>query len=151
MHDARNLHFDFRLEVDGVLKSWVLPKGPSMIPSQKRLAVLVEDHDLSYGNFEGVIEEGYGKGKVLLWDRGTFRNTRLNAAGKEISLKTSFHDGHINIWIGGKKLKGGFSLIRFREENWLLVKQRDQYAQDSGDIVKKEPRSVKSGLLLREL
>ena len=151
MHEARKLHFDLRLEIGGVLKSWVLPKGPSMIPSEKRLAVLTEDHDLSYAFFEGVIEKGYGKGTVLLWDRGTFRNIRKNAADKEISLKTSFRDGHINIWINGKKLKGGFSLIRFREDNWLLVKQRDDHAKERGDIVKKEPHSVKSGLTLSEL
>lgn len=146
MHDATKLHFDLRLEIGGVLKSWVLPKGPSLIPSERRLAILTEDHALSYAFFEGVIEEGYGKGCVLLWDCGTFRNQRKNAAGKEVSLKTSFRDGHINISINGKKLKGGFALIRFREDNWLFIKQKDDYAETAGEIIKKLPRSVKSDL-----
>lgn len=122
-----------------------------MSPKDKRLAILTEDHQLGYGNFEGVIPEGYGMGTVMLWDSGSFRNMRKNAAGKEISLQTSFVDGHIDIWINGKKLKGGFSLIRFRPQNWLLVKQRDEYADDSYDILTLAPRSVKSKKTLAEL
>ena len=151
MHAARTLHFDFRLEIGGVLKSWVLPKGPSLSPKERRLAIQVEDHALAYGSFEGRIEEGYGKGKVLLWDRGTFQNIRKNAARKPISLETSLKDGHISIWIKGKKLQGGFSLIRTADKNWLFVKQRDDFADDQIDIVKKAPCSVKSNKLLKEL
>ncbi len=145
MHDASRLHYDFRLQIGAVLKSWVLPKGPSISPKERRLAILTEDHALEYGNFEGKIREGYGKGTVLLWDQGTFRNLR------EISLEKSFEQGQIEVWITGNKLRGGYALVHMREENWLLVKMRDAYADDELDIVKSAPRSVKSKKTLAEL
>ncbi|MBN1620992.1 MAG: hypothetical protein JW871_00185 [Endomicrobiales bacterium] len=115
-HHARNLHFDFRLEIKGVLKSWAVPKGPSMNPSEKRLAILVEDHPLDYASFEGIIPEGsYGAGRVLVWDKGEFEI-------KEGSLK----DKKMIIELKGKKLKGFFSLfaLKGQKKNWLLVKRK---------------------------
>jgi len=121
-HHATRLHWDFRLEMEGVLKSWAVPKGPSMDPSQKRLAVMVEDHTIEYGSYEGVIPEGeYGAGPVLIWDRGNFE---LKAG----SLKA----GTLEFILKGKKLKGGFALVKTkwkgRADNWLLIKEKDDYA-----------------------
>ena len=152
LHDARHLHCDFRLQVGRVLKSWVLPKGPSLAPREKRLAVLTEDHSLNYANFEGVIPEGhYGAGKVLLWDKGTFKNIKHDDDGKLISMERCFEEGRIEVLIDGKKLRGGYALIRFRDENWLLIKKRDECADDVGNIVTLAPRSVKSKKTLAEI
>ncbi len=115
-HAATHLHYDFRLEMNGVLKSWAIPKGPSMNPEEKRLAVQVEDHPFDYKDFEGVIPEGYGAGTVRIWDRGTYT---LDSKRKN-SLRITLH---------GKKLKGGFALVRFRDKNWLLIKSKDEYAK----------------------
>ncbi len=145
-HAARSMHYDFRLEIDGVMKSWAIPKGPSLNPAHKRLAVLTDDHPLSYKNFEGHIPEGeYGAGAVIVWDRGKYKNL------KDYSLKTAFRKGHIEIFLRGKKLKGGFALVRFREKNWLLVKMKDDYADKRKNIIKSEPHSVKSGKTIREI
>lgn len=144
-HAATKLHYDFRIQIGDALKSWVLPKGPSLSPKERRLAILTFDHDLSYRNFEGVIEEGYGAGEVLLWDRGTYRNL------KEASIDTCFKQGRIEIGITGKKLKGGFALIRTHGKNWLLIKMRDRYADDDSNITKSAPHSVKSGKLITEI
>lgn len=127
-HDASRLHFDFRLEVDGVLKSWAVPKGPSMNPKDKRLAVMVEDHPLDYANFEGVIPEGeYGAGTVEIWDKGTFEIAKGHPSADE-SLK----DGRLEFVLHGKKLKGIFALVRTKmdgkDDNWLLIKKNDEYA-----------------------
>jgi bifunctional non-homologous end joining protein LigD len=122
-HHAKRLHFDLRLEMDGVLKSWAVPKGPSMNPKDKRLAVMVEDHSLEYGNFEGVIPEGmYGAGTVLIRDKGKYEI-------KEGSLK----EGRLSIIFYGKKLKGAFALVRPRrmtgkDKEWLLIKKADEFA-----------------------
>ncbi|PIZ56937.1 DNA ligase [bacterium (Candidatus Torokbacteria) CG_4_10_14_0_2_um_filter_35_8] len=122
-HKARNLHYDFRLEIGGVLKSWAVPKGPSLDPKVKRLAILVEDHPLEYADFEGKIPEGeYGAGSVIIWDKGTYKNVR-EEDGKKISMEKSFKDGYIEIELKGKKLKGSFSLIRTKI-GWLLVKHK---------------------------
>jgi bifunctional non-homologous end joining protein LigD len=120
-HDASHLHHDFRLEMEGVLRSWAIPKGPSMDPSDKRLAVLVEDHPLEYADFEGTIPEGeYGAGRVAIWDRGAY------------SLLEKKED-KIVFFLEGKKLRGNFTLIQLRRSRkgneWLLIKQKDGYAQ----------------------
>ena len=125
-HHATRLHYDFRLEIAGVLKSWAIPKGPSMNPSEKRLAVMVEDHLLEYGDFEGIIPEGlYGAGSVLIWDSGEFE-----AEGDpEIALR----QGKLRFTLNGQKLKGGFSLVLMRGrgtgKEWLLIKTQDSVAQ----------------------
>jgi bifunctional non-homologous end joining protein LigD len=147
-HAARRLHYDFRLEFDGVLKSWAVPKGPSLDPGEKRLAVHVEDHPLDYGAFEGVIPEGeYGGGTVLLWDRGTWQP--LNS-----DPQAAYRKGSLKFTLNGEKLHGNWALVRMggkaadaRHENWLLIKERDDEAvPDSGDaVVADNPRSVASG------
>jgi len=130
-HHATRLHYDFRLEIAGVLKSWAIPKGPSMNPTDKRLAVMVEDHLLEYGDFEGIIPEGlYGAGSVLIWDSGSF-----DAEGNpEISLK----QGKLRFSLKGKKLKGSFSLVLMRGKTtgkeWLLIKGNDDFAQKDWKI-----------------
>src|SRR3954454_19973431 len=117
-HDATSLHYDFRLEVDGVLKSWAVPKGPSPDPRDKRLAMQVEDHPLSYGNFEGVIPEGeYGAGPVIVWDTGPYRNLSEKPTGQALE------EGHASFWLDGKKVKGGYSLRHIGDTRWLLVKK----------------------------
>ncbi|MCJ7704459.1 MAG: hypothetical protein MUO28_02860 [Desulfobacterales bacterium] len=125
-HHATRLHYDFRLEIAGVLKSWAIPKGPSMNSADKRLAVMVEDHLLEYGDFEGIIPEGlYGAGSVLIWDSGEFE-----AEGDpEIALR----QGKLRFTLNGQKLKGGFSLVLMRGrgtgKEWLLIKTQDSFAQ----------------------
>jgi DNA ligase D-like protein (predicted 3'-phosphoesterase) len=152
-HAASSLHYDFRLEVDGVLKSWAVPKGPSMNPRDKRLAMPTEDHPLDYANFEGVIPEGqYGAGRVIVWDIGTYRNlTRRD--GQPVPLDRAIENGQLAVWLDGKKLKGGFALTRIRNGQkpiWLLVKKRDEYANAS-DPVTEQPASVLSGRTLEQL
>ncbi len=118
-HEASRLHYDFRLEMDGVLRSWAIPKGPSMDASEKRLAILVEDHPLEYIDFEGIIPEGmYGAGAVAVWDNGSYDII------EEKRDKISF-------FLRGKRLEGNFSLVRLKgkEKEWLLIKQKDEYAQ----------------------
>ncbi len=141
-HRASHLHYDFRLEADGVLKSWAVPKGPSLDPRQKRLAIRVEDHPYEYRNFEGTIPKGnYGAGEVIVWDRGTYRNADGNG---EESLLKSLRKGALSIVLRGKKLKGGFSLVRLgRPRQWLLIKKNDDYAS-TRDITRNST-SVKSG------
>ncbi len=119
-HHARHLHFDFRLEMDGVLKSWAVPKGPSLNPADKRLAVMVEDHPLEYGSFEGAIAEGlYGAGAVAIWDKGPY--TLINGA---------ISDGKLEVLLEGKKLKGVFVMTKMKgkEKEWLLIKKKDGFA-----------------------
>jgi DNA ligase D-like protein (predicted 3'-phosphoesterase) len=152
-HDASRLHYDFRLEVDGVLKSWAIPKGPSMNTRDKRLAVPTEDHPLEYRNFEGIIPEGqYGAGRVIVWDTGTFRNI-TKRDGQPVPLDQAIENGQLAIWLEGKKLKGGFALTRIRDGKkpvWLLVKKRDEYA-NACDPVTEQPASVLSGRTIEEL
>lgn len=139
-HAARNLHYDFRLELDGTLKSWAVPKGPNLDPDSKRLAVEVEDHPLDYADFEGQIPAGqYGGGKVLVWDRGTWEAEGDAAQG--------YRKGHLSFELQGEKLRGRWSLVRMRgrgEGQWLLIKSRDEYASDE-DILETAPDSVRSG------
>jgi len=131
-HDASRLHYDFRLELGGVLKSWAVPKGPSMNPEDKRLAVMVEDHPVSYMHFEGEIPKGnYGAGTVEVWDNGVFFpvNEELEKLSEREALK-SLEKGELKIFLKGEKLEGGFVLIRMKKDdkNWLLIKHKDEYA-----------------------
>ncbi|MDD4252330.1 MAG: DNA polymerase ligase N-terminal domain-containing protein, partial [Methanoculleus horonobensis] len=148
------LHYDFRLEADGVLKSWAVPKGPSMSPKEKRLAVPTEDHPLDYAGFEGVIPEGsYGAGTVLVWDRGTYQNL-TEKGGKRIEVAEAIRRGHVSFRLEGEKLRGGYALTRFRTgkgEAWLLVKMDDAEADPGRNPVVTEPRSVVSGRSLNEI
>ncbi len=125
-HHSKRLHFDFRLEMDGVLKSWAVPKGPSMDPADKRLAVQVEDHALEYGSYEGIIPAGYGAGAVIIWDSGEFK-----------MMEGSIEGGMIEFSLKGKKLKGVFVLTKMRwkgAENWLLIKKKDGYAEPGFEL-----------------
>ncbi len=125
-HHASHLHYDFRLEIEGVLKSWAVPKGLSLNPAEKRLAVMVEDHSLEYGSFEGVIPEGqYGAGRVLIWDSGTYK-----------LLKGSLEEGKIEFFLSGRRLNGAFVLLRLKgkEKEWLLIKKKDEFADPSFKI-----------------
>ncbi|CAG4892055.1 DNA ligase D [Paraburkholderia saeva] len=145
-HDARRLHYDFRLELDGALLSWAVPKGPSLDPSVKRLAVHVEDHPLEYGSFEGTIPEGnYGAGDVIVWDRGTWEPAEGEAHARE-----AYKAGKLKFELHGEKLHGGWMLVRSHmrgsgdKEQWLLIKERDAEARDESayDVLKKMPGSV---------
>ena len=150
-HAASHLHYDFRLEWNGVLKSWAVPKGPSLDPKQIRLAVEVEDHPIDYGNFEGTIPQGqYGGGTVLLWDQGTWEPVS--------DVDQGLRQGKLTFALMGKKLKGIFSLVRTKSKdhgktNWLLIKGQDAEARSltAYDILKAEPASVKTGRLLEEI
>lgn len=151
-HSARSMHYDLRLEVDGVMKSWAIPKGPSLNPKDKRLAVLTDDHPLSYKNFEGVIPKGeYGSGGVIVWDRGKYKNIKTNKQGRSLTMKGAFRLGTIEIILKGKKLKGAFAIVRMSGRNWLLIKMDDDQADRRKNIVKSEPYSVKSGKAIHEL
>jgi len=145
-HLASHLHYDFRLEHDGVLWSWAIPKGPSLGPATKRLAIHVEDHPLEYGDFEGVIPSGYGAGIVMLWDRGTW-------TPESDDVDTSLKNGDLKFTLDGYKLKGSWALIRTKnngrwssggaDRSWLLIKHRDEWSSDV-DIAAFAPLSVKS-------
>jgi bifunctional non-homologous end joining protein LigD len=132
-HHASRLHYDFRLEADGVLKSWAVPKEPTLDPSQKRLAVQVEDHPLGYADFHGTIPEGqYGAGEVSIWDRGTYDNLLADKPQPQ-TVAEGIDAGRLEFALHGEKLNGRFALIRMRgkgkgKENWLLIKARDQFA-----------------------
>lgn len=153
-HDASRLHYDFRLEVDGVLKSWAVPKGPSTDPRDKRLAVPTEDHPLDYADFEGVIPEGqYGAGTVVVWDAGTYRNLK-EKGDKKVSMSGTVEKGHVTVWLEGRKLKGGYALTRFRkgkDESWLLVKMDDDEADARRNPLSTQPESVLSGRTIEEV
>jgi DNA ligase D-like protein (predicted 3'-phosphoesterase) len=145
-HDATSLHYDFRLEADGVLKSWAVPKGPSTDPRDKRLAMQVEDHPLSYGDFEGVIPEGqYGAGPVIVWDTGEYRNLR------DVPMAQAIDDGHATFWLEGRKVRGGYSLRRMGGRRWLLVKKDDEEADRRRNPVSTQPESVLSGRTIEEM
>jgi DNA ligase D-like protein (predicted 3'-phosphoesterase) len=152
-HDASTLHYDFRLEVDGVLVSWAVPKGPSTDPREKRLAVRTEDHPLEYADFEGVIpEDEYGGGTVLVWDRGTYHNLKEEDGE---SMAEAVEGGHLTVWLEGEKLRGGYALtqtkMRGDPKNWLLVKMDDSAADARRNPTSTEPKSVLSGRTLKEV
>ena len=153
-HNASKLHYDFRLEVNGVLKSWAIPKGPSTDPGQKRLAVPTEDHPVDYINFEGTIPSGnYGAGTVIVWDTGTYRNLNEKKDHK-VKMDESINDGHVDIWLEGHKLKGGYALIRTGKGSrkfWLLLKKKDEKADGSKDILVDQPESVLSGRTIEDI
>jgi bifunctional non-homologous end joining protein LigD len=158
-HAATRLHYDFRLEMEGVLRSWAVPKGPSLNPADKRLAVMVEDHPIEYGDFEGLIPEGnYGAGEVIVWDRGVYRVT-----DPPDDVAGAVRAGKLDIEMFGFKLKGGYAMVRTSGRNprareprnekpqWLLIKRHDGFASTDTDIVESRPRSVLSGLTLQDL
>ncbi|MFU1857018.1 DNA ligase D [Sphingobacterium sp. NGMCC 1.201703] len=155
-HDASHLHYDFRLEMDGVLKSWAVPKGPSMDPSVKRLAMMVEDHPYDYRNFEGIIPKGqYGGGTVIVWDEGNYEPAEGNfkdVPGKEKELLHQLYSGKLKFKLNGKKLKGEFALVKAHgrgENGWLLMKLDDKYASEQ-DITSKD-KSVISGKTIAQM
>jgi DNA ligase D-like protein (predicted 3'-phosphoesterase) len=146
-HAASTDHYDFRLEIDGVLVSWAVPKGPSTNPKDKRMARRTEDHPMEYETFEGVIPEGeYGAGRVIVWDRGTYQSDR--------DVAEDLNRGHLSFRLDGDKLRGGYALTRFRtgkDEAWLLVKKSDEDADARRKPVRSQPESVLSGRTLDEL
>lgn len=155
-HAASSLHYDLRLEADGVLKSWAVPKGPSTDPRAKRLATRTEDHPLSYADFEGVIPaEQYGGGTVLVWDIGPLSNLTTDDNDCELPLGEAIESGHCKVWLEGEKLRGAFALtnakVGGREDNWLLVKVDDEAADARRNPVSTEPRSVLTGRELEEI
>ncbi|WP_073066750.1 DNA polymerase ligase N-terminal domain-containing protein [Chryseobacterium oranimense] len=136
-HAASRLHYDFRLEMDGVLKSWAVPKGPSLDPKDKRLAMMVEDHPYDYKDFEGNIPEGnYGAGQVEVWDSGTYEPLEETKLSAEKELLKELHSGSLKFILHGKKLKGEFALVKMKnsEDNaWLLIKHKDEFAESPYD------------------
>jgi DNA ligase D-like protein (predicted 3'-phosphoesterase) len=144
-HAATAHHFDVRLEVDGVMRSWAVPKGPSMDPAARRLAVQVEDHGLAHNDFEAPTE----RGGVIIWDRGTYEQ------GGRVAWPEALDRGHAVFVLHGEKLRGGFALQRTRGEGpkaqWLLLKRRDDHARPGSDVVAEQPRSVVSGATLDEV
>ncbi|MCF8228097.1 MAG: 3'-phosphoesterase [Bacteroidales bacterium] len=154
-HDASNLHYDFRLEINGVLKSWAVPKGPSTDPSDKRMAINTEDHPLEYADFEGTIpEDEYGGGTVIVWDGGTYRNLRSEKEDERISMQESFDKGKIEVWLEGKKLKGGYVFIKTgkrQDKKWLMKKMKDDEADARKKPVKSEPKSILSDKTIEEV
>ena len=155
-HDASTHHFDFRVEVDGVLASWAVPRGPSTDPREKRLAVRTADHPLAYADFEGVIPEGeYGAGTVVVWDAGPCRNVSTDADGKACPLSEALERGHAEVWLEGRKLRGAYALVHARlggdERSWLLVKKDDAGADARRKPTSTEPESVLTGRTLAEV
>jgi len=143
-HQATAHHYDFRLEVEGVMRSWAVPKGPSLDPAEKRLAVQVEDHGLGHNDFEGTL----GDGGVIVWDRGTYEQ------GGRVAWPEALERGHAVFVLHGEKLRGGFALQRTRpgaKPQWLLIKRRDDEARPGSDLVAERPESVVSGQTLSEL
>jgi bifunctional non-homologous end joining protein LigD len=167
-HAATRLHYDLRLELDGVLLSWAVPKGPSLDPREKRLAAHVEDHPLEYGSFEGIIPKGeYGGGTVMLWDEGWWEPDMewLHASSTKKQVKSAeekgaagmLEQGELKFRLHGQKLKGSYVLVRMkprpgeRGESWLLIKHRDEEASEDRDITEEQPNSVVSGRSLEQI
>lgn len=148
-HRAFRLHYDFRLEIGGVLKSWAVPKGPSLDPRVKRLALEVEDHDLAYADFEGVIDEGqYGAGPVLLWDTGWCEPEKAG-----VSIEAMWRAGTLDLELHGQRLRGRFTLVRMkgRPQHWLLIKQEDDESRSGSELPREWERSVSTGRTMEEL
>jgi bifunctional non-homologous end joining protein LigD len=154
-HAASHLHFDLRLELDGVMKSWAVPKGPSLDPTVKRLAMQVEDHPIEYNKFEGTIPEGeYGGGTVMLWDRGAY-TAPGDDPDPEATLRRGYEKGDFKFELHGKRLQGSWVLVRIRRDEerrqWLLIKHRDEYAEEGSDIVADVKTSVATGRTMEEI
>lgn len=153
-HDATTLHFDFRLEVDGALASWAVPKGLSLDPRHRRLAMRVDDHAIEYAGFEGVLADAAaGSGAVIVWDRGTYRSLG-SATGAAASMRDALAAGHAAFWLQGEKLVGGWALTRVAvapRERWIVVKMRDDRADPARDVVRERPDSVVSGRTIAEV
>jgi bifunctional non-homologous end joining protein LigD len=155
-HAARNLHFDLRLELDGVMKSWAVPKGPSRDPAVKRLAMQVEDHPVEYNSFEGTIPAGeYGGGTVMLWDQGTYTFWEEDPDPVE-RLREGYAKGDFKFELRGKRLQGTWVLVRIKrgdpdKPQWLLIKHRDQFAKPGSEIVEEEVTSVATGRTMDEI
>ena len=151
-HHASHLHYDFRLQLEGVLKSWAVPKGPSMVAGEKRLAVMVEDHPLPYGKFYGEIPEGnYGAGNVEIWDSGTYMPLIENTNAEKLLL-AQLNKGDLKFILRGTQLKGAFALVRMndgKDKNWLLIKKQDEFAREHFKI--ETIKSIKYRLLVTEL
>lgn len=145
-HRASQLHYDFRLEADGVLKSWAVPKGPALDPRVKRLAMQVEDHPVDYAKFEGVIPEGeYGGGTVMVWDYGTYESENTD------DVAAALRKGELKFSLKGKKLMGSWALVRTRSRQWLLIKHRDYYAAENVDVTELAPASILTRRTLAEI
>lgn len=153
-HDASSLHYDFRLEVDGVLKSWAVPKGPSTDPSEKRLALPTEDHPVDYIDFEGAIPEGeYGAGRVIVWDTGRYENETTDD-GQPVEMASAIDNGHVSVHLEGEKISGGYALTRTGsgdDARWLLVKKDDEKADARRNPTSTQPESVLSGKTIDEI
>lgn len=152
-HDAQSLHYDLRFAVEGTLKSWVVPKGPSTDPREKRLAVPTDDHPLEYADFEGVISEGeYGAGAVIVWDRGPYRNL-MAEKDDPLTMAAAIDAGHVEVWLDGQKVYGGYALIRIDHtaDRWLLIKMDDAAADARRNPVSTEPQSVLTGRDLEDV
>ena len=153
-HAASNLHYDFRLELDGVMKSWAVPKGPSYDPKARRLAMQVEDHPIEYNKFEGTIPEGeYGGGTVMLWDRGTYD---AEGGGGEAAVREEYERGDLKIVMRGKRMFGGWVLVRMRRDDtgraqWLLIKHRDEFASADVDVTAVVTTSVTTGRTMEQI
>jgi bifunctional non-homologous end joining protein LigD len=152
-HAASTLHFDFRLEIGGVMKSWAVPKGPSLDPGVKRLAMEVDDHPVSYNTFEGTIPaRQYGGGTVMLWDRGTYAAADGSGAA---ALRRAHADGRLDVVLTGERLRGAWTLVRTRgrggKPQWLLMKRDDEHAARGSDVVAEYPTSVATGRTMEEI
>lgn len=155
-HAASHLHYDLRLEHDGVMKSWAVPKGPSLDPSVKRLAMQVEDHPIEYNAFEGTIPQGeYGGGTVMLWDRGTYSYGGTDPDPEE-GLRRGYQEGDFKFVLNGERLKGSWALVRMRGDRpgkpqWLLIKHKDGHAVPGSDVTAEHEKSVASGRTMDEI
>jgi bifunctional non-homologous end joining protein LigD len=151
-HEASHLHFDFRLELDGVMKSWAVPKGPSYDPKVRRLAMEVEDHPIEYNKYEGTIPQGeYGGGTVMLWDRGTYE---AESGGGVDALREGYERGDLKFVLHGERLRGGWVLVRMKRPGrpqWLLIKHRDEFATSARDVAEEVTTSVATGRTMEEI
>ena len=155
-HSATSLHYDLRLEVDGVLASWAVPKGPSLDPRDKRLAMRTEDHPMDYLEFEGVIPKGeYGGGPVIVWDRGVFQNISETRSGEPMKLSEAIEKGDVKFVLLGEKVKGAYALVRTSKpgerEQWLLIKKRDEGADARRRPTSSQPESVLTGRTIEQV